>query len=64
MQGWSSIDIGEYFGVSRQAVHAHFVKAVRRIVEANKRRWEECFSLADTSSHGEGKDAEEGSIKA
>lgn len=46
MRGWTGVDIAEYYDVSPQAVSAHFIKAVKRIVAANNERWRQCFAEA------------------
>jgi DNA-binding NarL/FixJ family response regulator len=43
MEGWTDKDIAEEYGISQQAVDAHFRRAIKKIVAANNKRWCEVF---------------------
>lgn len=42
MKGYSLTDIAEHYGKTRQNFEILFKRAVKKIVKANNKEWEEC----------------------
>lgn len=42
MRGYTIVDIAEHYGKTRQSFETLFKRAVKKVVRANNREWEEC----------------------